>query len=381
MLYSIILIFWLNFITIPAQTHQIQVIDGDSNEPVSFVDVKAGTQYFLGDIDGIVNLDISMNEKYTFSCVGYEKVDISGAKLLSMNPVKMKMLAIALNPIVVTADKALNLLDQYIKQTYGLILKQPFYLKFFERASLLGGTDTLFTAKSILISGISYIYGISKGAYSETRIQGIDISNEKNIDLERFRKFTNYGSSVNNFLFKEKKSYDKQLFFYVIDQNDSIMIVGYKPREAYKMSESTVLTSGRFYIDKIKNEVIRIDSNIEPKLLQQVAEIESSNTDRYYVVQNFNRKVHLIKGLPSSIFEETSYTLKNDSSGVLYKNIIEINYHLTDKTDFENKPYENLQSESIVYMQPLLIPNFEKEFNQGFKPASVSKQVSQPDEY
>jgi len=330
---------------------RIVIVDDETNSPVSYVSVKTDRFTAIADIDGILNLNINQNQRYLFSCIGYNPVEISGTDLANTQSVKMKMLPVELNPIVVTADKALSLLEQYVSNTSKLIPEAPFYINCYENDKILKNDELLLDAKGMLVSKILKKEKPGKGALISTRIQSLSLTADNEYDADKLRKLSYYSPFINRFLLYERKSYDKKLFFYISDSNDSVRIIGYKPNKEYIVKGKQVLTSGKFYIDNVTETIIRIDSEIEPSLLKQVQEIQQSNDEKNVIVDFFNRTIWFKNGLPLSVEEKILYKSKQDTSDSVYANIVIQKYELTDKSNFESKPYKKAKNTAVAYQE------------------------------
>ena len=354
----------LNIVTAFANT--IVIVDDETNSPIPYVLVQTGNNVFSANIDGFLNLTIDKSLIYSFSCMGYEKVKINGNNLIDTQFVKMKMLPVELNPIVVTADRALSLLEKYVSNTSKEIINPPFYINCYENNRIFKGNDLILDAKGILVSKILKIVGSGKGVFVTTRLKGLSLITPDELNADELRKLPYYSPFINYFLVYERKSYDKSLFFYISDSNDSVCIIGYKPNKEYIVKGKQVLTSGKFYINKATETIIRIDSEIEPLLLKQVQEIQQSDDKKNVIVDYFYRTIWFQNGLPLSIEDKCYYRSKKDKSEFVYSNIVVQKYELTDKNSFESKPYGKVKKAAIAYQTPFVTASFEEDFNKGY---------------
>jgi hypothetical protein len=278
----------------------------------------------------------------------------------------MTILPVELNPIVVTVDKALSLLEQYIINTSEIIPKVSFYINCYQNDKIFREDELLLDAKGILVSEIFHKAKPSKGVLASTRVKGLSVQKATEYNAIECRELSYYQPFINNFLLYERKSYDKSLYFYISDSNDSVCIIGYKPNKEYVIKGKQVLTSGRYYIDKKTETIIRIDSEVEPNLLKKAQEIQQSDDKKNVIVDYFYRIIKFKNGLPLTLEEKCVYKSKKDTSDTVYSNIIVQKFELTNKDAFDSKPYQIAKKTSIAYQTPLESPNFESTFNQGF---------------
>ena len=362
--YVLLLASMLNIVTAFANT--IVIVDDETNSPIPYVLVQINNTVLSANIDGFLDLNIKKSQTYSFSCLGYEGIEIEGNDLINMQFVKMKMLPVELNPIVVTADRALSLLEKYVSNTSKEIINPPFYINCYESNRIFKGDNLILDAKGILVSKISKIVGSGKGVFVTTRLKGASLITTDEFNADELRKLPYYSPFINSFLLYERKSYDKSLFFYISDSNDSVCIIGYKPNKEYIVKGKQVLTSGKFYINKVTETIIRIDSEIEPLLLKQAQEIQQSNDKRNVIVDYFYRTICFKNGLPLSIEDKCYYRSKKDKSESVYSNIVVQKYELTDKNSFDAKPYGKVKRAAIAYQTPFVTAGFEEDFNKGY---------------
>jgi hypothetical protein len=346
--------------------NKITIIDDETNTPVPYVRVQTLNQAFSADIDGVVALNVNRHLTYSFACMGYDNIEISGNDLFDMQSVRMKMLPVELNPIVISAAKALSLLEQYVINTSKIIPKVPFYINCYQNDKIFKGDELLLDAKGILVSEIFQKAKPSKGGFSITRVKGLSVQKATGYNTAECKELSYYPPFINSFFLHESRSSDKSLYFYISDSNDSVCIIGYKPNKEYVIKGKSVLTSGKFYIDKKTETIIRIDSEIEPNLLKKVQEIQQSDDKKNVIVDCFYRTIKFKNGLPVTLEEKFLYRSKGDKSNAVYSNIIVQKFELTNKSVYDSKPSQIEKKMSIAYQTPLESPNFESDFNQGF---------------
>ena len=357
----LLFVFTLNFVTASANT--IMIVDDETNSPVPYVWIQAGKHIFSADIDGRLILNIDKNLTYSFSRMGYEKIEIEGDDLIDRRVVRMKMLPEELNPIIITAENAFSLLEKYISNTSKEIKNFPFYMNRYESNKIFKGDSLILDAKGILASKISKKGKPGKGVSSTTRLKGMSLITADELNANELRKLPYYPLAINQFLVLFRS---KSLYFYISDSNDSVSIIGYKPNKGYTLEKKRVLLSGKFHIDKATETIICIESEIEPLLLKQIQEVQQSDDKRDVIFDYVYRTIRLENGLPVFVEEKEYYRSKKDKLESVYTNIVVQKYELTDKDSFDSKPYKRAKRTAIAYQTPFVTASFEEDFNKGY---------------
>ena len=349
----------------------IRVIDGESKVPVAYAILSSANNNIksIADIDGLLNININEKENYTFSRLGYKDINISGEQLNKKTIIMLELLPIELSPITVTANKALLELNNAISNTYKSLPQPPFHIKSFQQDKIIKNNLTVVNANAIFVTKISRIFEMGRGCSTRLKLKGLKtIFYEKNFNLESVEKFTYYEIPfVNAFLFGHNKKDDNNLSFYHIDVNDSILIIGYAPKLKF-IPHGYILTSGRFIIDKREWKLIRIDSEVNPRMLNFQNEKVLDDQKKNMLYQKFIRSIYFSKnGLPAKLEERLEYTLKNDTKKLIRENITTHIYKLITEKEFDAVPMKKTERKSILFQKPYFTPTFDAEFNEGFQ--------------
>lgn len=349
----------------------IRVIDGESRLPVAYVILSSTNNIIksIADIDGLIDIDINKKDTYTFSRLGYKDFNISGEQLNMKTIIMLELLPIELSPITVTANKALLDLNNAISNTYKSLPQPPLYIKSFQQDKIIKNNLTVVNANAIFVTKISRIFEMGRGCSTRLKLKGLKtIFYEENFNLESVEKFAYYEIPfVNAFLFGHKRKDDNDLSFYHIDVNDSILIIGYVPKLKF-IPHSYIITSGRFIINKRDWKLLRIDSDVNPRMLNFQNEKVLDDQKKEMLYQRFIRSIYFAKnGLPTKLEERLEYTLKNDTKKLIRENITTHIYKLITEKEFDAVPMKKAERKSILFQKPYFTSTFDAEFDKGFQ--------------
>lgn len=348
----------------------LKIVDDESNEPVSFVVLSVKEQDFMykADMDGLINVKIDENLEYTFSRLGYKTLQIAGSLLTNSNIVKMESFPVELSPITVTADAAWRDLNRAIDNTFNSIPKSPFFLKCYQNDKVLVANSTVVNARAIYSTKILKVFDKGKGCNATSRLKGLKVESFNKFNADLIKKFSDYNIPfVNDFLVGEKQKYDNDVSFYCIDVNDSILIIGYSPKLKF-IPKSYIITSGRFVIDKKDWKLLRIDSDINPRMLKYQNEKVMDDPKKELLYQKLIRSIYFSKkGFPRVLEEKLEYTNKNDKTKSTWANITSYVYKEIKEKEFKAVPMKKPESKSIIYQKPFFTPNFDSEFAEQFQ--------------
>lgn len=348
----------------------LKIVDGETNEPVSFsvLSVKEQNNIFTADIDGLINIKINRSLEYTFSRLGYKTLQVAGSLLANTNIVRMQSLPVELSPITVTSAAAWRDLNRAIDNTFNSIPRSPFFLKCYQNDKVLVANSTVVNAKAIYITKISRVLDKGKGCKSKSKMVGLKVESFNKFKTDLVKKFSDYNIPfVNDFLVGEKQKYDNDVTFYCIDTNDSILIIGYRPKLKF-IPKSYIITSGRFIIDKKDWKLLRIDSDINPRMLKYQNEKAMLDPKKELLYQNLIRSIYFSKmGFPSMLDEKLEYTNKNDKNQSIWVNVTSHIYKEVAENEFEAVPMKKVDAKSIIYQKSFFTPVFDSEFDKRFQ--------------
>lgn len=335
-----------------------KVVDKETKEPVSFAIIKndeANTKYET-DIEGVINLKIVNNINYTFSRLGYKSQSIIGSQLLNSVTVELESLPVEINTIVVTANAAWLDLNRAIENTFRALPKSPCYLKCNQIDMVKKNNKLVATGKAIFVSEVIKINAKGKGCRSNSRLCELKVeSNQINVDsIQRLPYYK--VPFVNDFLIGENRKYDKDLSFSYIDINDSILIIGYSPKAKFT-PKNFILTSGRYLIDKKQWKIIRIDSDINPRMLDFQNKDTEMKATKVFLLRKYMRSIYFSEnGLPTKLEEKKVYTLKSDNSKSNWENSTTHFYTEISKGEFSIVPVNKVGNKSIILQKSISTP-------------------------
>jgi len=353
--------------TIAQQT--IKVIDIDTNEPVAIAIISTNNDSakFVANIDGFVNFEVNNKFTYKFTRLGYKELKITGEQLSSNRIVMLESLPVELSPITITANAAWLDLNRAIDNTIKSMPKPPFYLKCFQQDKVEINNSTIVNAKAIYATKISMIFENGRGCGARSKLMGLNIFSNKNFKQDSIKNFSHYKIPfVNEFLVGHNKKDDNNVSFYYVDINDSILIIGYSPKQNYH-PKNIILTSGRFVINKRGWRLIRIDSDINPRMQKYQNENVLNNSKKGNLYQNFNRSIYFSNnGLPIKLNVRLEYSLKNDKNKSTRAHTTSHVYKEMTEKDYLSVPLKSAKSKSIIYQKPFFNAEFDTEFKNGF---------------
>lgn len=368
---SLIFIFLLNLPTELFAQHTIKIMDIDSNEPISFaiILVEGHNIHFEANVDGLANIELRNDLNYKFRRLGYKEFLISGEQLVKTSEVKMESLPVEISPITVTADAAWRDLNRAVDNTFNSMPKTPFFLKCYQNDKVQNSSSILINAKSIHVSKVSKLNKKGKGCNSNSKLEALKIELFKDFKVDSLKRFDYYEVPfLNDYLVGENKKYDNDLSFYFIDTNDSIAIIGYAPKSKYVPNNKYVLSSGRYIINKDNWTLIRIESEISPKMINHVNSQVSINPKKELLFRSYFRSINFSKqGIPTKLEEKLEYTLKNDKNKSTFVNAITHIYKNMTEREFEAVPMKKAERKSILFQKPYFTSTFDAEFDKGFQ--------------
>ncbi len=368
---SLIFILLLHIPTELYAQNAIKIIDIDSNEPISFaiIIVDGYNVHFEANVDGLANIELKNDLNYIFRRLGYKELLISGAQLVKTSEVKMESQPLEISPITVTADAAWHDLNRAIDNTFNSIPKTSFFLKCYQNDKVQDANSILINAKSIYASEVSKLNKKGKGCKSNTKLKGLKVEFFNGFKVDSLKRFDYYETPfVNDFLVGENQKYDKDLAFYFVDTNDSIAIIGYAPKSKYVPNNKYVLSSGRYIINKINWTLIRIESEINPKIIDYVNSRVSINPKKEVLFRNYFRSINFSKqGIPTKLVDKLEYTLKNDKKKSKFINTTTHIYKKMTDNEFDAVPNKKAEPKSIIFQKSFYSTTFDSEFENGFQ--------------
>lgn len=337
---------------------KIKIIDAETNDPVSFAVVTTNSKniIFAADVDGFISATFNLSTKYEFSRIGYKSRQLSGAELAGLDIVKMEMIAYDINPIIVTADAAWKDLERAIERTSATIPKTPFYLKCLQKDKVEKSNIVVVNASAIFATKVFKTFKSGKGCLFSTKLKELKVNFYNNYTSDSIKYFSYYQipSYVNEFLVGDSK-YDKDVSFYYVDVNDSIVIIGYSPKLDFTPTGRVIITSGRFLIDKRNWKILRIDSDLNLKMLEYQNKIANSDTKKEKLIRTFSRTIYFSeKGFPEKLEERYEFIFNNDKNKNLWINTLVHNYEEILKNDYEVMPNKKAEQKSIIFQKPTL---------------------------
>jgi len=367
---SLIFILLLYLPTDLYAQHVIKIVDIDSNEPISFalILVEGHNIHFEANADGIANIEQKNGLNYKFRRLGYKEFFISGEQLVKTSEVKMESLPVEINPIIVTADAAWRDLNRAVDNTFNSMPKPPFFLICYQNEKVQNTSSVLINAKSIYVSKVSGLNKKGKGCKSDSKLKALKIELFNDFKVDSLKRFDYYEIPfINDYLVGESKKYDKDLTFYFVDTNDSIAIIGYTPKSKYVPNNEYVLSSGRYIINKENWKLIRIESEVSPKLINYVNSVVAINAKKELFFKSFNRSINFSKqGMPTKLEERLEYSLKNDQKRIIHTNITTQVYKNITEKEFEAVPMKKAERKSILLQKPYFTSTFDDEFEKQF---------------
>jgi len=358
--YKIIFVLFLILIKTCVLNAQntLKVIDSETNEPVSFAILNADelNTKFEADLEGIINLEIKNNINYTFSRLGYKSLHIIGSQLSNSIIIEMESLPVELNTIVITANAAWLDLNRAIDNTFSSLPKLPFYVKCYQNDKVEINNKLVATGNATFVSEVLKLNAKGKGCKSNSKLREL-IVESNNINVDSIQRLPYYKAPfVNDFLIGENRKYDKDLSFYYLDINDSILIIGYSPKLKFN-PKNYVLTSGRYLIDKKKWKIIRIDSDISPRMLDFQNDEAVGNPKKVLLFKKFMRSIFFSdRGLPTKLEEKLAYSLKSDKSKAIWVNSTTHIYTEISKKEFSIVPLKKMENKSIILQKSVAAP-------------------------
>jgi len=346
-------------------------MDIDSNEPISFATilVEGHNIHFEANVDGLANIEPKKELNYTIRRLGYKDLFVSGEQLVKTTEVKMESMPVEISPITVTADAAWRDLNRAVDNTFKSIPKPPFFLTCYQNDKVQNVGSVMINAKSIYVSKVSKLNKKGNGCISLSKLEALKIELFKDFKVDSLKRFDYYEVPfINDYLVGENKKYDNDLSFYFVDTNDSIAIIGYAPKSKYVPNNKYILSSGRYIINKENWTLIRIESEICPRMINYVNSKVSINPKKELIYRSYYRSINFSKqGMPTKLEEKLEYTLKNDKNKSPFVNTITHTYKNITEKEFETVPMKKAERKSILFQKPYNTSTFDAEFDKGFQ--------------
>jgi len=363
-----IVILSLIFILKLNAQHHIKVIDSETNEPVSFAVISVKGENIIGEasLDGICIIEPNKNLTYKLTRLGYKELSLSGEQLLNSTEILMEIQPIEINPIIISAKAAWENLNKAIENTYKLIPEERFYLSCWQNDKIDIEGKNVVSAKAIFVSKTHKISKAGKGSNSLTKIKGLKVINPSNFNVNTLNKFRYYNVPVvNQFAIGANSETDNELLYYYLDTNDTCVIIGYKPKSAAVFKGKTVLSSGRFVINKAKWTITRIDSDLSPDMIIKKNMLMGTKSDYQY--KSFKRTILLDKkGIIRKLYEMLEFTIKKQDSNTSWTNTLVQVYKEIPEKDYLAVDLKTPNFKSIIYQKPFFNAEFDAEFKNGF---------------
>ena len=329
----------------------IKITDSETNEPVSFAVISTDDQKnkYIADIDGNITFNCEANKNYLFSRLGYKEKKYNGKDLIELQNIKLNMISYELNPITVNSDAAWKDLNKSIDSTYKYFPKTPYYIKCELQENVEKDKKNIATADATMYIKISKIHKAKKGCSSTIRTDKINQKFTEDITKESIQRFSYYRIPfVNEFLIGTK--YDKDIFFYYFEVNDSLIVIGYTPKNNIKLDKNYVITSGRFLIDRNTWKLIRLDSYLSDKMLEHQKEIILKNNKKNLIITSFKRSILLSSnGIPDKLEETINYYFKNDSLKHEWMNKLNHFYYCSKQNEFDRAENKKLKKKPLIF--------------------------------
>lgn len=335
-----------------------KIIASETNEPISFALLTTDDLNikYEADIEGIIKLEINKSVNYTFSRLGYKSLRINGGQLIENKIVRMEPLPVELNTIVISANTAWFDLNRAIDNTFKTLSKSPFYIKCDLNDKVKINDKVVVAGKATILSKVLKLKTKGKGCKSNSKLKKLLVE-LSNCNADSIKRLPYYKVPfINNFLIGENRKCDNNISFYYMDINDTLLIIGYSPRLKFE-PKNYVLTSGRYLIDKKKWTLIRIDSELNQKMLDFQKSEALRNPKKELLFQKFTRSIFFSdRGLPTKLEEKFAYSLKNDKSKAIWENSTTHIYTEVSEKEFTMVPVKDIDDKSILLQKTYPIP-------------------------
>lgn len=354
---------------------KIAIIDYDSYEPIAFAVLYVGENkkelLKEANVNGFIDSEkITTSNIYCISRLGYKDINISGEELLKSSVIKMEMLPFEISPITVKPEKAFKTLETAIQETYNLIPKKMLYLETYHKDRVIKNNEILAVTNAITVTAIEEINKKDNGAKTSTKLVDISHTSSEHFNVQNFKSYKYYQNIlINNFYLNKNNYFIKNSIFYILDTNDSVVIVGFKPKKTYSPNKKSVLISGRYIIDKETFRILKIETELPQHLIEFQNKISLTDQKKEILIENFHREIFFSEiGLPAYFIEKLNYKFKTDTKKKLWTNKTEKkSIVITEKNYISSKGRSITMKKPMFYETPLSRnSNFDTAFDKKY---------------
>jgi hypothetical protein len=345
---------------------RFQIIDSKYKTPIPFAYVKVPNKNILEvtDLDGYFMLPKLDIDSIQISHVAYKPMTTTFDKIYRKNPIQLEEVPIEVNPIIISAKDTKVIVDNSIGKNYKSI-HTPLYLLCYRKDLLLYRDTLVAEAYAEIIFKVDHLFSPSSGGIIKSYLQNISVKRNpqfKGRIIPKFDLEANF-SPINEFIVRSTNDQEKTIYFSKQDSGDSIVVININPRLDFKPNKRFVIQNGRIIINKLTGKILRIDTDLNPKMMEisRMEEYRAKDTKRYIyhysISELFNQEGIIIKlswkykfsfleNNPINVWENSSefYFVKeldnpplDESICILKKDSTLVQMRSQFKSDFEKK--------------------------------------------
>ncbi|SDD16180.1 hypothetical protein SAMN05216323_109413 [Williamwhitmania taraxaci] len=366
----LVLCVFLSFFSI-AQPVSKKLVDRETGSSVPFANVSfvGNNGGIMADEDGVFTVSAKVGQRYRITQVGYCTIELSYEQLMEPKEILMDEVNIEINPVIVSADAARRDILRAIDSTYKL-LKAPLFLTCYQQDRVEVNNQMVVEAKAIIAAKIITILSPSKGNSGSYKLEGLSVAHSPNFPVDTVSTFRFLpGVYVNSFLVGASKKDDSNLVYSYLNVNDSIIVISFRPKKSFIPSGHSILTSGRFFIDKKSWRMLRIDTELSNSMLSYMREsVANRKKAKEYYLDYSTSTTYSNLGIPVTAKRLMAYSLKGDSTNarwVCTSYQVFSNSREQPKTTSEKKKLNKYKA--LIFQTASTTPEFEFQFIKGFK--------------
>ncbi len=369
--YYFILFFLVQFFNINSLFSQIkvriQLVEKESKLTIPFAYIKVPSKNIVlnSDQDGFFSTELSKNDTIEITHVAYKSLRIAYSDIGKNATIELDELPVLLNPIIISSKNAEITVKRAIGATYES-MQTPMNFSCF-RKDQITINDTLVTeADAEIIYKLKKLNSASHGGNLKSYL--INVHVYKNSLFNKLM-IPNYFlgaifAPINTFIAGFSKNDDQLLNFSYQEGNDSLIIVGAKPKKNIRPKNGELIKQGNFVINKNTGKLIQIVTSLSPEMMEWGRNNSSreKNPNLFYYHYTFSQYFDQ-EGFPSRVSCSIKFSIKEDNPNKIWSNNSELIFTKLSQDDLIlDKSHELNNDSTLVQMKSRFDPDFEKRF-------------------